>query len=191
MVRANRGVQAATKELGSMRIPTWRLVLTSSAVVVLVAVGIGLTAAANGPSLAPAGVADAARTSAPGATVAPQRDRARERLGERAAWGSRLLRLGRHIVHVEATVTDRDGNLVTIWIDHGTVQSVGSGSVTVSESGGSSQTLETDAATIVHVGREDATLADVTAGDQVFVQSRVDGGSPLAKRILIVAARSS
>jgi len=174
-----------------MRIPTWRLVLTGGAVVGLVAAGIGLTAAANAPSAAPAGVAAAAPTSAPGATVAPQRVRAGEQLGERAAWGARILRLGRHLVHVEATVTDRDGKLVTIWIDHGTVQSVGSGSVTVSESGGGSQTLKTDDATIVHVGREGGTLADVTAGDEVFVQSRVEGGNALAKRIRIVPAGSS
>jgi hypothetical protein len=105
--------------------------------------------------------------------------------------GARLLRLGRHIVHVEATVTDRDGKLITIWLDHGTVQSVGSGSVTISETGGGSQTLKTDAATIVHLGKADATLADVTAGDEVIIKSRVDGGGALAKRILIIPARSS
>jgi len=179
------------KELGTMRIPTWRLGLTSGAVVLLAAAGIGLAAAADAPSSAPAGVAEAAPTGAPGSTVAPQRVRARELLGERAALGARLLRLGRHIVHVEATVTDRDGKLITIWLDHGTVQSVGSGSVTISETGGGSQTLKTDAATIVHLGKADATLADVTAGDEVIIKSRVDGGGALAKRILIIPARSS
>lgn len=174
-----------------MRIPTWRLGLTGGAVVMLAAAGIGLAAAADAPSRAPAGIAEAAPTGGPGAAVAPQLVRAREQPGERAALGARLLRLGRHIVHVEATVTDRDGKLITIWLDHGTVQSVGSGSVTVSEAGGGSQTVKTDGATIVRLGKADATLADVTAGDEVIIRSRVDGGSALAKRILIIPARSS
>jgi hypothetical protein len=174
-----------------MRIPTWRLALTGGAVIMLAAAGIGLVAAADTPSKAPAGIAAAAPTTAPGSTVAPQRVRARGQLDDRAAGGARLLRLGRRIVHVEATVTDRDSKLITIWLDHGTVQSVGSGSVTVSESGGASRQLKTDTATIVHLGKEDATLADVTAGDEVFVQSRVDGGSALARRILIIPARPS
>jgi hypothetical protein len=49
--------------------------------------------------------------------------------------------------------------------------------------------MQTDAETIVRVGREDGTLSDVTAGDEVFVQSRIDGGNALAKRILIIPAK--
>jgi hypothetical protein len=174
-----------------MHIPTWRLVLTGGAVVMLAAAGIGLGAAADAPSNAPGGISLAAPTTAAGTTAATQRVRPREQLGARAGWGARLLRLGRHIVHVEATVTDRDGKLITTWLDHGTVLSVGSGSVTVSENAGGSQTLKTDAATIVHLGKADATLADVKAGDEVFVQSRIDAGGALAKRILIIPARPS
>jgi hypothetical protein len=51
--------------------------------------------------------------------------------------------------------------------------------------------LKTDDATIVRIGREKGTLADVTAGAEVFVRSRVDSGGALAKRILVIPARSS
>ena len=174
-----------------MRIPTWRVILTGGAVVILAAGGIGLAAARSTPNAPSTDTAQLAATRAPDSTAAPERLRARERLRERAAWGARLLRLGRHIVHVEATVTDRDGALRTIWLDHGTVQTVGSGSVTVSETGGGTRTLKTDDATIVRIGREDGTLSGVTAGAEVFVQSRVDGGNALAKRILVIPPRSS
>jgi hypothetical protein len=168
-----------------MSIPTWRLVLTGAAVVVLAAAGIGLVAAASTPApLAP--TVSAAPTAAPRSTAKP--DRQRNRLEHHGAFAAKLLRLGRHLVHVEATVTDRDGQLIVIWLDHGTVQAAGNGSVTISETGGGSQTVKTDDATIVRAGREIGTLADVTAGDEVFVQSRVDGGVALAKRIVIVPA---
>ncbi len=65
----------------------------------------------------------------------------------------------------------------------------GNGSITIAETGGGRETISTDDATIVRVGRADGTLADVTAGDEVFVQSRVVHGLPVAKRILIIPAR--
>jgi hypothetical protein len=169
-----------------MLIPTWRLILTGGAIVVLIAGGIGLVAAAGAPvAVAPSPVS-ATATANPAATAGAEWQKQRDRLERRGAFAGKLLRLGRHLVHVEATVTDRDGKLIVIWLDHGTVQAAGNGSVTISETGGGTQTVKTDDATIVRVGREDGTLADVTAGDDVFVQSRVDGGASLAKRILIV-----
>ena len=174
-----------------MRIPTWRLFLTGGAIVVLGAAGIGLVAAASTPPSSTADVVSTRATPGPGGTATPSRRLGRERLENRAAWGARLLRLSRHIVHVEATVTDRDGNLITIWLDHGTVQSAGAGSLAISETGGGTQTVKTDADTIVHVGREDGALADVKAGVEIFVQSRVLDGAPLAKRILVMSARTS
>lgn len=172
-----------------MRIPTWRLALTGGAVVVLTAVGIGLATATMAPAAPAANILAADPTTGPASTARPDRPFGHERVQDRrTAWGARLLRLGRHLVHVEATVTDREGQLIVIWLDHGTVQSVGDGKVTISEAGGISQTVQTDNATIVRVGREDGALADVTTGDEVFVQSRVEDGSPLAKRILIIPA---
>lgn len=175
-----------------MRIPSWRLALTGGAVVVLATVGIGLVAAAAAPAAPQSNVLTADPTTGPASTARPDRPFGHERHEDRrAAWGARLLRLGRHLVHVEATITDRDGHLIVIWLDHGTVQSTGDGEVTISEAGGTSRTVATDDATIVYVGRADGTLRDVTVGDEVFVQSRVEDGSPLARRILIIPAKSS
>ena len=171
-----------------MFIPTWRLVVTGAAVVVLAAAGIGLVAAAGRPAALAPNTVSAAPTAAPSSTAKP--DRQRNHLERHGAFAAKLLRLGRHLVHVEATVTDRDGQLIVIWLDHGTVQAAGNGSVTISETGGGTQKVKTDDATIVRVGREDGSLADVTAGDEVFVQSRVDGGAALAKRILIIPAQA-
>lgn len=171
-----------------MRIPAWRLALTGGAVIVLGVAGIGLAAAGSASS----GPADhallPAATGSPDATLVPERERARQQLGDRAARMARLLRLGRRIVHVEATVTDRDGQLVTIWLDHGTVQAAGGGSLTIAETGGN-EAVKTDTATIVRVGREQGSLDDVKAGVEVFVQSRIVDGSALAKRILIIPAK--
>jgi hypothetical protein len=146
-----------------------------------------VAAGSTTPAVAPNAVG-AAPTADPSAATASERP-AKERLERRAALGAKLLRIGRHIVHVEATVTDRDGKLVVLWLDHGTVKAVASGSLTVSETGRGTETMQTDAETIVRVGREDGTLSDVTAGDEVFVQSRIDGGNALAKRILIIPAK--
>jgi hypothetical protein len=178
----------SNKEQQPMRIPTWRLAFTGVAITILAIAGIGFATASNAPALPAANVTAAEQTAAPGSSAKP-----RDRIGGlREGWtGARLLRAGRHLVHVEATVTDRDGQLVVIHIDHGTVQSVGGGKLTIAEAGGGSETVSTSDATIVHVGRKDGSLADVTVGDEVFVQSRVDDGTTLARRILIVPSTGS
>jgi len=175
-----------------MRIPSWRLVLTGGAVLVLAAAGIGLVAAAGAPPASPTAGVSAAGTASPSgiAPSGPTRPDARDRLQTRPTVARRLLRVGRHLVHVEATVTDKDGALVVLWLDHGTVQAVGSGSVSISEAGGATRTIKTDDATIVRVGRADGTLGDLKAGAEVFVRSRVVDGSPVAKRILVVPVQS-
>jgi hypothetical protein len=174
-----------------MRIPPWRLLLTGGAVVILAAVGIGLVAAASTPASPASNSVPAAATPAPATTSEPghpDRERFKDRLG---GWGPRLLRIGRHLVHAEATVTDKDGNLVRLWFDHGTVKSLTGGTLTISETGGGTETVTTDDTTIVYLGRADAKLSDLVAGVEVFVQSRVDGGTALAKRILIIPAKAS
>ena len=166
-----------------MRIPTWRLALTGGAVAILVVVGIGFVAASTAP---PAPAANVTTTEV-GASTAH---------GERAGkaghgWrGARLFKAGKHLVHAELTVTDKDGNLVNLQLDHGTVATIGGGSLTITEAGGSSETVSTNDATIVRVGREKGALGDITVGAEVFVQSRVDGSAVLAKRILVIPARS-
>jgi hypothetical protein len=180
-----------------MRIPTWRFLLTGAAITVLAIGGIGLVAAAAAPQPPVANVTAAEATGRPDATrapgdIRPDRAVARERLERleraREGWGGgRWLRWGRHLVHAEVTVTGRDGELITLAFDHGTVEAVGGGSFTIAEAGGGTESVSIDDATIVYVGREDGDLDDLTVGDEVFVQSRIDGGT-LAKRILIVPA---
>jgi hypothetical protein len=171
-----------------MRIPTWRLILTGGAVAILAVAGIGFVAAANAPSTPAAVVTAADPSAAPEAS--PRAGQGR--LGLRAgAPGMRLLRAGRHLVHAEVTVTDRDGKLVNLQFDHGTVQSIGGGTLVIAEAGGGTVTVSTDDATKVHVGRKAGALGDLKVGAEVFVQSRVDGGTTLAKRILVIPAKPS
>ena len=173
-----------------MRIPTWRLVLMGGAITILAAAGIGLVAASGGTETPAANVAIAAPTAGPNATAG-----AGDRLGKQGLRaglrGARLLAAGRHLVHAEVTVTDRDGKLIHLQFDHGTVQSIGGGKLTIAEAGGGTVTVSTDDATIVRAKRQKGDLADVTVGAEVFVQSRIDGGTTLAKRILVVPAAAS
>jgi hypothetical protein len=166
-----------------MRIPTWRLVLTGGAIAILAVAGIGFVAA----STAPAAPAAAVTGAEDGPSAAPGARPGKAGFGWR---GQRLLKAGRHLVHAEVTVTDKAGNLVHLQLDHGTVASIGGGSLTISEAGGGSETVSTSDATIVRVGREKGDLGDVTVGAEVFVQSRVDGGTVLARRILVLPAGS-
>jgi hypothetical protein len=169
-----------------MRIPTWRLALTGGAILILAIAGIGVAAAAVTSGTQHAATVDAAPAADTGAgtdtapAAAPQRPLAgglEEDLG-------RLGRLGGRLVHAEATVQDKDGNLIDIQLDHGTIQAIGNGSITISEAGNSTVVVKTDTDTKVHIGREAGTLDDLKVGDEIFVQSRVDGGNALAKHIL-------
>jgi hypothetical protein len=181
-----------------MRIPTWRFLLTGAAAATLAIGGIGFVAAATAPPSPPADVTAAGATGGPEATrgsgeVRPDREAARERLERaREAWGGgRWLRWGRHLVHAEVTVTGRDGELITLAFDHGTVAAVGGGVITVAEAGGGTETISIDGETVVYLGREDGDVGDLTVGAEVFVHSRVDAGATLARRILIVPASAS
>ena len=172
-----------------MRIPTWRIALTSGAIVVLAIAGIGFAAASSTPATPAANVAAAAPSASPGGAGPSANGPFAGLRGKLRA--AQLLRLGRHLVHVQATVTDKDGNLITITLDHGTVQSIGNGSLTIAETGGTTVTVSTDDATIVRLGRALGKLGDVHSGAEVFVQSRVNGGTTLAKRIIVVPTAAS
>src|SRR5512146_2516550 len=166
-----------------MRIPTWRLALTGGAVIVLAVAGIGFAAASSAPSAPAADVAAAGPTAGPDAAgpLAGLRDR----LG-----AGRLLRIGRQLVHADVTV-NRNGQLVNVQLDHGTVQSIGGGKLTIAEAGGTTVTISTDDATKVHLGRTAGKLGDVKVGAEVFVRSIVDGGNAVAKGILVVPTAGS
>jgi hypothetical protein len=172
-----------------MRIPTWRLVLTGGTIVILLALGIGFVAASGNTASTPANAGLAAATAAPDASAKPERP---DHPRFKAWFGGRAgkLALAKHLVHATATFTDKDGNLVTIQLDHGTVQAIGNGSLTIAEAGGSTVTVSTDDKTDVYLGREEGALSDLKVGDTVFVQSRVDGAT-LAKRILRVPATAT
>jgi hypothetical protein len=185
------------EELIRMHIPTWRLTLTGGAIVLLAVAGIGLAVGAAAPAPPPpdalmAVSTTAVSTSGPDASSRPirgepDREVARDRLEQAHAWrGVRWLRAARHLVHAELTLTGREDELIVLAFDHGSVGAVGGGLLTIEEAGGGSETVSIDDATIVYVGRQDGRLDDLTVGDEVFVQSRVEGGTTLAKRILIV-----
>lgn len=180
-----------------MRIPAWRVALTSSAVTILAVAGISFAAASNGttPSLAtdtvPIVASDTATTDDLAIELAAD-VQSNDKLAPAAgAKLRRLLHLGRHLVHAEVMVTDKDGNLVHLQLDHGTVQSIGDGTLVIAESGGGTETVSTNDATKVHVGRKKGDLGDIKVGAELFVQSRIDGGTVLAKRIIVIPAATS
>ena len=178
-----------------MRIPAWRVALTGGAIIVLAVAGISLAAAAGAPSPKPA--VDTTITTTTGTTSADTdlafelaADIESNEQGGLANAGKlhRLLRLGRHLVHAEVTVTDKDGKLVHLQLDHGTVQSIGDGTLVISETGGGTETVSTGSGTKVHAGRKAGDLGDVMVGAEVFILSRVDGGTTLAKRVIVIPA---
>jgi preprotein translocase subunit YajC len=163
-----------------MTIPPWRLALAAGTLVVLGAIGAGLVQAAatsTGPS---------ADTTTP---VPIPEDAAAHIVALRDRLDERHPGLRQHLVHGTLTVLGRNGKLVTLQLDHGTVASVGSASITIAEAGGTSITVATTAETRVRKDRKPATLADLKVGDEVVVQSTVDGGSATARRVVVPAAR--
>ncbi len=173
-----------------MRIPTWRFALTGVAIVLLLAMGIGFVAASSNPASDPGTTAAAASANPDASPDATGKGHGEK--GLRALLKGKGLRLGLggRVVHVTATVLDKAGKLIQVQLDHGTVQAIGGGSITVAEAGGANVTITTDASTVVRTGRTVGSLTDVKVGDQVFVQSRIDGGTVLAKHILEVPTGS-
>ncbi len=171
-----------------MRIPSWRVALTGATIVVLLALGIGFVAASTNTASQPATQA-AASTANPDASGTPNGNSPKGLRGLLQGRGLRL-GLGNRVVHVTAIVKDRNGNLIQLQLDHGTVAAIGAGSITISEAGGTNVTVTTDASTVVRTGRTIGTLSDIKVGDQVFVQSRIVGGTTLAKHILKVLTAS-
>ena len=186
-----------------MTIPRWRLALAAGALVVLGAIGGGFVQAAA-TSTAPS--ADAATPAPPVATaddaaalldsLALDSDPASssgaipaQLLALRDRLQGRLAGLRQHLVHGTLTVLDREGKLVTLQLDHGTVSAVGSGSITIAEAGGTSVTVATTAGTRVRKEKKPATLADLEVGDEVVVRSTVDGGTATARWVRVPAER--
>jgi hypothetical protein len=152
--------------------PRWRLAIVAGALIILSTVGVGLAQAAPAPAVPSASVAEAAPPLLG--------ERLRERVGERGPG-----RLGRHLVHGTVTFVGRDGELVTLQFDHGTVSAIGDDTVTIAEAGGASETVATTAETRVRKDRKPAKLTDLAVGDEVFVVSVVDGGTATARGIVV------
>ena len=183
-----------------MFIPRWRLALTGATIGVLAVAGIGLAnAASNRPAASTATVSTAAVSTPRGAeSAATSEDQALDaaldaaRAGAPdAAGGTPAGPIGRwvarHLVHAVVTIQGEDGDLYTIQLDRGTVAAVNADSLTISEAGGSSVTVALNDDTRVREGRKRSDLDAINVGDDVLVQSRIDGGT-LAKRIFIFPA---
>jgi Cu/Ag efflux protein CusF len=170
-----------------MRIPAWRLALTGASILILAAVGVGLVAASSNTPAAPA----SELVNVPVASPSASGDTARHP-GLRKLLG-RVGPAARHFVNGTLNYVDKDGDIVTVQLDHGTIASIGSGSMTITEAGGRQVTVSTDADTVVRLGGGAGLgkLSDLRAGDEVFVQSRVDGSSTLAKHVLRVPAKAA
>jgi len=148
-----------------MRKSTARVALVGAALLTLGAIGAGGVTAA--PAQAPA---------ASGTAAAP------------AALGP-FERIGRHVVHGTVVVEKKDGTFVTLQLDRGTIASVGSGALTISEPGGRTETVTTNADTRVRKGGARSDLSKLAVGDKVSVVSEVQGSTAVAQMILVPRPR--
>jgi hypothetical protein len=139
-----------------------RIALVSAALLTLAIVGAGTVMAAQP---APAKVAKAAKAGA-------------------------VERLARHIVHGTVVIRRADGTLQTLQIDRGTIATVGGGTITVAEPGGS-QTVATDAQTRVRKHGAKSSVTALAVGDKVLVVSDLTTGSAVADLVVVPRPRPS
>jgi hypothetical protein len=158
-------------------IPRWRIALVAAALVVLGALGAGLVMANDPAATTPA-------NNVPGASPTGAGPEARPRQLTRA---QRLQRL----IHVEATLDLPQQGIVTVGRDHGTISSIGNGSIGVAEKDGHTVTLKTSDETKVRKGGVAAALGDLKVGDEVVVMSRLESGSFVAYRIVVPPAATT
>lgn len=166
-----------------MTTPRWRLAIVAGALLLMTALGAGLAQAApSSASAAPAVSAPAAEPDLPSSFG--ERLRAlRDRFGD-----GRLARFRQHLVHGTFTVLGRDGELITIQIDHGTVAAFEDGTITIAEAGDTTVTINTTADTKVRKDREPASLTALEVGDEVVVRSIVEGVAATARFIVVPPA---
>ena len=169
-----------------MSVARRRVAIGATTLMLLSVLGTGLAQAA--PVTAPTIRSQAATAMAPsgdGASATPNVDRLRLL----RYWLTHPGRWGRHLVHSVVTVKDRDGDLYTFQFDHGTISSIGGGSISISEAGGSTVTVATSDTTRIRKDGAPAKLADLEVGDEVFVASKVENGTATARGILVPKAR--
>lgn len=190
-----------------MTISIRRTVLTAGAVVLLGLAAIGLVQAASSAGGQPAApltgvpaaaalatttamAPDALETALAGqldAILAADQTAARQPAAGRdnAAPGLRRLRLGRHLVHATIVLDLPEKGLTTIQVDHGTISATSATSLTVAEAGSTSATVTLSDETRVRRNGEKAAIADLKAGDEVFVMSKVESGGTTAYLVLV------
>jgi hypothetical protein len=150
-----------------MRHPTARVALVGAALLTLVVIGAGAAVAAPAPAPAAAGAA----ATAPNSALGP------------------FDRIGRAVVHGTVVVQKKDGTLVTMQLDRGTIAAIGGGTITISEAGGRTETVTTNADTRVRKDGAKSDLSRLAVGDKVSVVSEVQGSTPVAKTILVPRPR--
>jgi hypothetical protein len=121
------------------------------------------------------------------AILAADQSTAPPKAGKGAIAGGRLRRLAawQHLVHATVVVDLRKGGLTTVQLDHGTIASVGATTVTIAETGGSSVTVALGDETRVRRIGAKAAIADLKAGDGVFVLSKVEAGGTTAYLVVV------
>jgi hypothetical protein len=151
-----------------MRKSTARVALVGAALITLGVIGAGAVAAAPAQPQTGTGAVAAA--------------------GKAAALGP-FERIGRRVVHGTVVVQKKDGTFVTLQLDRGTIASVGSGTITISEPGGRTETVTTNADTRVRKGGAKSDLSKLAVGDTVSVVSEVQGSSAVAQMVLVPRPR--
>jgi len=170
----------------------------------LLAVGLVQAASSSGGALpAPAAGANASTAAAAGANAqtaddasianeldailaadqaSPAPQAARIRL---AAGPLRRLAAARRLVHATVVLDLPKAGLTTIQIDHGTIASVGTTSLTIAEAGGGSPTVTLRTETRVRRNGAKAAIGDLKTGDEVFVMSKVGSGGTVAYLVVV------
>ena len=104
-----------------------------------------------------------------------------------AAGTPRLRRLAgwQRLVHATVVVDLKQGGLTTIQLDHGTISAINATTLTIKEAGGGSVTVTLADETRVRRAGTKATIGDLKTADEVFVMSKLEGGSTKAYLVLV------
>jgi hypothetical protein len=168
-------------EITNMSKTRGRLALVAGTLVILSVLGAGFAKAAPAPASASTGTALTVDEQPSNGERFP---RLRQRIAE-FGFG----RFPRHLVHGTVTVLGRDGELVTLQFDHGTVAAIGDGSISISEANGQTVSVATSDETRVRKVRQASSLEELAVGDEVFVTSVVDDGMATARLIAVPMQR--
>jgi hypothetical protein len=181
--------------LSVRRLATQVVVFLVFALAAAALVGAGIAIGSSARSVAGTGLAvgsAAAAGSVAGdldALLAADQSAAGPANPNRSVAGLRRLAAGDRLVHGTVLVDlPALGGLITIQIDHGTIKTVGPTSLSVSETGGTTATVSLGDETRVRKHAARAKVGDLAVGDEVFVMSKVAGGSTEAYLVIVPAS---